>query len=295
MKTTLFWLAFFLFPAFVEAQIRISENFRLGDTAQVHFVELLTGKTIRGRVEIITDSTVIVWLSPKRRWEYPANMVSSISAESPRFLQGKWKPGAEQLIFTPAASGPKRGEIQCRNTLLLRNSLDFGITHRWSAGVSLTPGWYFNEASLRAKYWLPLSPNIRVGGGAQVFGYRGFKLPDEKFHYLGTVPSWFLVLGFGDENAYANFSYNRFLDVKKERLHVIAANFFFKKGVSTGLFFEGIHSKGVSPFEGSGGWMGVSFLGKQRRWSVAAGVFNRKREGKDKLLPLPAGSFRISY
>jgi hypothetical protein len=76
------------------------------------------------------------------------------------------------LMLSPSAFQIPRGQVSFRNTMLLCNQVDVGITDNWSVGLNtiLFPT-QFATAAFGTKISIPASDRVRVGiQGQYVFG-----------------------------------------------------------------------------------------------------------------------------
>ena len=144
----------------------------------------------------------------------PTNSVAEIGVGAPYLLNGR-------TAFTPGA-----GQVYYRNTYLIRNELEVGITNGWSVGVVFNPLFrnlyktseYINDAvytntdlgtQIYTRVGIPISKLVHVGAVFSAQLQKPYSQLDLRTVYRGTILA---TLGGQQTNVTLGYSFKLFSD-----------------------------------------------------------------------------------
>ncbi|RYF58088.1 MAG: hypothetical protein EOO39_34705 [Cytophagaceae bacterium] len=160
---------------------------RSGQTGEtITSFSLRDGATVTGRVVNRTPLAIVVrQQNGTLSYIDPGDVLSTNSSSSTGTLSvtdGDVPAGAPYLLNTHTAYTPRSGQVYYRNTNIIRNELELGITNGWSVGVVFNPlirglngdSELINDAiytnsdfgtQLYTRIGIPIGKKIRVGAG----------------------------------------------------------------------------------------------------------------------------------
>lgn len=184
MNTKLFNRAFqlfvfgiwFLFQSpLLKAQI-FSENIDLTDSAQMHILETKRGDRFVGRITKIENTEIYFLFRNESPLQFKFQDVLRVwvAGDLPPGRQGNKDDDAfdptfyppEYILYSPTAFSYPRGGGTYRNTDLLWNVVDFGVTDNFSIGGGAVIPLLF---ALRLKGTFEIAPKFRFGFGQNTF------------------------------------------------------------------------------------------------------------------------------
>lgn len=214
--------------------VRVTANrtHRPATLTNVTSFSLRDGATVSGQVIRRTPMAVVVrQANGSQSYIDPADILSTSAGpatavvNTPTVLPAD-AIGAPYLLSVRTAYTPKGGTVYYRNTYLVRNELEAGITNGWSAGVITNPLWgavydaspYLNEAvyantdygtQLYTRIGIPIGNSIRLGAVLTA------QLQNRSYMYIGlpnppAVESAFLgqvMASFGKPHSNVTLGY----------------------------------------------------------------------------------------
>jgi hypothetical protein len=127
---------------------------------------------------------------------------------------------APYLLSSRTAYTPAAGQVYYRNTYLLRNEVEVGLTEGWSVGAVINPLWtglfdtseylanavYANSnfgTQLYTQFGLPIGSRLRVGAGLTALLQRPPYFGQTRTSWLGQV-----LVSVGEPHTHVNLSYS---------------------------------------------------------------------------------------
>jgi hypothetical protein len=126
---------------------------------------------------------------------------------------------APYLLSNRTAYTPGGGQVYYRNTYLIRNELEAGLTDGWSVGAAINPLWtglydtseYLADAmyansefgtQLYTRFGIPIGSKLQVGAGITALLQKPSFYPETRTSWLGQV-----LMSIGDPNASVTLNY----------------------------------------------------------------------------------------
>ena len=192
-----------------------SENIDLSDTTQLHIVETKRGDRFVGRITKIENTTVyflfrnesplefkfqdlsLVWVAGENP---PGDTFSNEGEKSQKYFDAA-SHAPEYLLYSPTAFNYPKGGGAYRNTDILWNTVDFGVTNNLSFGGGAIIPFFF---VFRGKGTFELTPQFRFGFGQNTFVPF---IPD-----VSSASHFFAVASVGKAERFLNFSFGYWID-----------------------------------------------------------------------------------
>ena len=215
-------------------------------------ITLENGKVYFGTIKEVKDETIVLLNEDGLSLEIPKAQIKSIVAvPSSRINDGAYwsaMPIENTYFFGSSAKNQEKGDFVFRNSYILFNGLDYGITDWLSVGAGFELISTFAAESplgyLRAKVGFPVGDKITLGANIFHFG-----VPDEAAVTLTTLAATYgvaenhLTLGLGlassdgENGSLLTVSYlNRFA----RRTAFITENYFSSNNVNANLLSYGL-------------------------------------------------------
>ncbi len=197
-------------------------NLDFSDSTQIHQLTTVKDDVFVGHVIVLKNNTLSFLLKNRDTLQFQLNEVESITVYDPaspvskedhsetKVSQTK-KPveeeekeiyGTEHLFFSPTAYNLRRKKANYRNTEILVNNANYGLTDYLSVGVGLSTGISEYLISLKLKASYPLTGFLRIGAGAR------YHISSREFNDLKNpnFSSFYGVISVGTKAMFANFS-----------------------------------------------------------------------------------------
>jgi hypothetical protein len=186
------------------------------DTTQIHrelivgkriIIETKDGNVLKGIFLGRSKDGIKIQTDNAGEYDVPNDQITWMEVVDERMKdENYWfeNPNPHSYLIFSSAISPKKGEFSFKNTYLVVNSINYGITDNFSlaagfeitSALSATPTFYVNP-----KYNFKVNDNIRVGAGALYAN-----VPGANFSGLG-IGYGVLTLGNTDNNLTAGIGY----------------------------------------------------------------------------------------
>ena len=194
---------------------KFSESIDLSDSTQLHIIETKRGDRFVGRITKIENTTVYFLFRNESPLQFEFQELSLV------WVVGESQPGAssepdikkqknafdpssqgpEYLLYSPTAFSYPKGGGAYRNTDLLWNTVDFGVTKNISFGGGAIVPFFF---VFRGKGSFEVANQFRLGFGQNTF--IPF-IPD-----VSSASHIFSVASIGKAERFLNFSFGYWID-----------------------------------------------------------------------------------
>ncbi|MEN0004984.1 MAG: hypothetical protein AAF798_12595 [Bacteroidota bacterium] len=142
-------------------------------------VKIKKGNTLIGKQLAWTDTHIVLEVEGIGKVNISLDEVDQVQIINDNYTDGEyWIPMVRtpQLLFSPSGYGPKRSEIYYRNTLLILNQFDFGVTDYFSVGIlfELVSPLFEQQTPVIAitpRFTIPIEKDkVNIGVGGYLFG-----------------------------------------------------------------------------------------------------------------------------
>ena len=195
----------------IDAQV-FSKDLDVSDSTQVHIIETVRGDVLVGHVTRIEGTTLYFLLDDRIPVEFQFAEVKSVLVQGEDEVNSKSTPKREgrqiqqagrdsfsiqYMTLTSTAFPLEKGNALYTNIDLLWNTMDWGVTDNFTAGVGL---YLVGAAVLKGKLTFGPATNFRAGVGTNIF------VVFPEFDEFGILTNVFGVATFGPPEKFINFT-----------------------------------------------------------------------------------------